>query len=479
MLSSASLLILAIFSVGYNHPDEHFQILEFAALKLHLTKPENLPWEFHNMMRPTLQPAIVVLVHKIFALFGCTSPFAITVFLRILTGALSFVSMRMIYRHYSKEFADPLLQKYFLFLSFLLWFALYNNVRYCSETWSALFFIIGFSYLYCLSRKPLKADFLITGLLLGLSFVFRYQAGFFIAGFLAWFAIVRKERLIHLVYMMSGILLIIMAGIITDRWFYGEWVLTTWNYFQQNIVADKLSGFGILPWYFYFVDIFGRAMPPFSLVFMLSFLLFFIFRPKDLLTWTLLPFILIHFAIGHKESRFFFPLIGFIPVILIKSIELVRDKWYPALFGNKLFRFFVKFFAISNMLLIVITFFNPADSLVRLYQVIYTKYNYPVTLYYLAEDPYHRALKVYYYKRDNLLLKKASSAVQLNADSITKFLVASKTGNKTLDSIHNKRLIWSSHPEWIKLFDFYNWVERTPFWNVYEVDRLKNSGSKD
>ena len=479
LLSSAALLILAVFSIGYGHPDEHFQILEFAALKLHLTKPENLPWEYHNMMRPAFQPAMVVLVHKFFALFGCTSPFAITMFLRIMTAALSFISMRMIYRHYSKEINDDILKKYFLFLSFLLWFALYNNVRFCSETWSGLLFIIGFSYLYRLPRVPVKADFLISGLLLGLSFIFRYQAGFLIAGFLAWYAFLRKEPLIHLACMISGILLIIIAGIITDRWFYGEWVLTTWNYFYQNIVAGKMSGFGVAPWYFYFTDVFSRAMPPFSLLFILSFLLFFTLRPKDILTWTIVPFILVHFAIGHKESRFFYPLIGFIPLIVIKSLELVKNKWWRNIFENKLFLACVKLFAISNIALILITFFNPADSQVGMYREIYNKYDYPVTLYYFNDDPYHKALDIHYYKRENLTLKKADSADQLNALANTRFLVAGKSNDTAMIKIKGKRLIWSSFPEWIRMLNFNNWVERTTLWNVYEVDRLEGAVSGD
>ena len=136
LLSSACLLILAVFSVGYYHPDEHFQILEFAGLKLNLTRPEYLPWEYHFMMRPAIQPAIVVMIHKLFGLFGSSNPFVITVFLRIMSGALSFAAMWMIYRRYAADIMEAALQKWFLLLSFLLWFALYNGVRFSSETWS-------------------------------------------------------------------------------------------------------------------------------------------------------------------------------------------------------------------------------------------------------------------------------------------------------------------------------------------------------
>ena len=407
LLSSACLLILAVFSVGYYHPDEHFQILEFAGLKLNLTRPEYLPWEYHFMMRPAIQPAIVVMIHKLFGLFGSSNPFAITVFLRIMSGALSFAAMWMIYRRYTADIRETALQKWFLLLSFLLWFSLYNGVRFSSETWSGAIFITGFSYLFCLSRKPRAADYLFTGFLLGLSFIFRYQAVLLIAGFVAWFFIIRRERMVNMAWMIAGMVPAVAAGILADRWFYGEWVLTLWNYFQQNILEDKISGFGVTPWYFYFQDIFIRAVPPFSLVFILSFLLLFIYRPKDILTWTLLPFILSHFLLGHKETRFFYPLIGFIPVVVIKAAEIVKEKWRFATWENRACRILAKAFWAVNIFLILFTFFNPADSQVKIYSKIYHTYHQPITLYYFDEDPYARALDINYYRRSNLTIKKS------------------------------------------------------------------------
>ena len=61
LLSILTLIITAFFSSGYYHFDEHFQILEFAGLKLKMTLATNLPWEYTYQMRPAIQPAIVVL----------------------------------------------------------------------------------------------------------------------------------------------------------------------------------------------------------------------------------------------------------------------------------------------------------------------------------------------------------------------------------------------------------------------------------
>lgn len=469
LFSATALLILAYFSVGYYHPDEHFQILEFAAWKLHLTSPDELPWEFHFQMRPSIQPAMVVAIHNIFSLFGCSNPFSIAFFLRILSAAISFTAMWMIYQRYAEEIRGKIFQKWFLFLSFLLWFALYNNIRFTSETWSGSIFIVGFSYLFLKKRKLNRCDYFITGILTGLSFVFRFQAGLLIAGFFFWLVFIKKDESRLIAFMTFGIIVSFLTGVIIDRWFYGEWTITAWNYFQQNIIADKISGFGIQPWWFYFEDIFIRAVPPFSLIFIISFLLILLFLRKDVLTWTLLPFVLFHFLIGHKETRFFYPLIGFLPILLIKACEFLHDHLKGNLSANKYFMGFAKIFGYSNVLMIFIVFFNPADSQVNLYKKIYNQYPGPITLYYINENPFERAKEINYYKRGSLIIRKAESPGKPESVPGKKYLIAIRSKDPEIALFDKNKLVYSSYPEWIKRFNFNHWLDRTKFWYLFEV----------
>jgi phosphatidylinositol glycan class B len=488
LFSAFSLLVLAWFSVGYYHPDEHFQILEFARWKLDPSRPEPLPWEFHQQMRPAIQPALVVIVHKIFNLFGCSDPFLVTFFLRIMSASLTFVAMWLIYQRYKMEVSNKILRWWFLLLSFLLWFALYNAVRFSSETWSGAIFIIGFSYLFILKRTPGNIDFLITGILLGLSFLFRYQTGFLIAGYFMWFMVygvilrintalfppdkpAEKLKKAHLLWMALGILGSVVAGVLIDRWFYGKWVLTAWNYFEQNLLADKISGFGIQPWWFYFEDITVRLIPPFSLLFIFCALIVFIFLRKNLLTWTLLPFILFHCFVGHKETRFLYPLIGFLPILVVKGIEVIIEKWNDKILVNKFVRFFIATFWVVNFSLLFIVFFIPADSQVNIYQKIYRQYQEPATLYYLSNNPFHRALDISYYKRSNLTIKQLHSTAGLDSIVEKHALLAIKSSDPDFGKLKTGRLIYSTFPEWMKILDINNWQARTQMWYVYEISK--------
>ncbi len=119
----ALIFIAAYCSVGYHQADEHFQILEYAALKLHLTQPSLLPWEYQFQMRPALQPAIVVCIYNVVEFLFGSNPFLVNFLLRLLSGILSFSGLFLLYKIHKNEFSNQkILAKYFLLSSFFCGF---------------------------------------------------------------------------------------------------------------------------------------------------------------------------------------------------------------------------------------------------------------------------------------------------------------------------------------------------------------------
>jgi phosphatidylinositol glycan class B len=468
LISIVFLVLASIFSVGYHQFDEHFQILEFAGLKLGLTIPENLPWEYHEQIRSSMQPTIAVFIYRILDLIGMGNPFTVALILRLISAALSFISMLLIYKVYRNKINDIILQKWFLILSFLLWFAIYNDVRFSSENWAGTFFIIGFA-LFLSKKKESAFYYLGIGSLLGFSFLFRFQAGFLIAGFLMWIIFINKEKLLNIAYLISGIALVVLLGLITDKWYYGEWTFTAWNYLDQNILQNKVSSFGIEPWWYYLETFFIQGIPPFSLLFILAIVLLIIFKRKSPITWAIFPFLLVHFMIGHKEMRFLSPIIGLLPIIAIQAIELTKAKFAENLLSNRPFLIFMKGFFIVNFLLLLFITFQPADSQVNLYQVIYNRYKTPTTLYYINKNPYHRVLNIHFYKRKNLEIKQISSIDEINSRTDKTNLIVFTNQNSPSGFDKNSKLVYSSFPSWIIKFNFNNWVDRTNIWNVYQL----------
>lgn len=425
-------------------------------------------------MRPAIQPLIVYLIYKALSFVGTTDPFIITFITRLLAAIVSYVSILMILKAYMRTLSDKKLQYAFMLLSFMLWFSVYNSVRFSSETMSGRIFLIGLACLL-LKQVPGTRDFFLTGILLGLSFVIRYQVAFMILGFGLWLLIINKAGARNFLIFILGICLMIAIGVLSDRWYYGEWVNTAWNYFRYNLLLGKASGFGTSPWYFYFEHTFLNTIPPFSLVYILACLIYSFYFPKDCITWTIVPFILVHFIIPHKELRFMFPFIGLLPVMIIRSGEILLKKRDPDFLNRKYFRILIKTFWYTNLVMMLILVFRPADQEISLYKKIYYTYKTPVKLYYTDENPFRRAsVDLNFYKRNNLSFIKIDSPEELEADPDTiSLLVTCKPGIPTFDRF-NPVLIYSSIPAWLKHFNINHWVERTSFYYVYELRSYNN-----
>jgi phosphatidylinositol glycan class B len=463
--NSIVLFITAVFSSGFHQIDEHVQILEFAGLKLNMTVADHLPWEYHYRIRSGFQPALVVLIFRLFNMAGINNPFTITIFLRLLSASIGFTAMFLIYKTYEKIIWNDTLKRWFLLLSFFLWFAIYVNVRFSSEGWSGSLFIIAFS-LFLLRPFPGMFILLLCGFIFGLSFLCRYQAGLLFFGLILWNLFIKKEKL-NSILLFSGMGIAVLSGFCIDRWYYGEWTFTLWNYFDQNMLQNKISGFGVNPWWFYFTEVFIQAIPPFSLVYIMSFLLFFVFKKRDILTWILFPFLVFHFCIGHKEVRFLFPLIGFLPVLIIKSIETVQEKWTIFLPDNRYARTFAKFFFIVNLLFLILIAFKPASNQIDLFNEMYTAYQEPAILYYIGDNPYRT---VDFYKRPDLELKEVKSAKEIHKKTGKKQLFLTSNKNSAKDIQSPLKIVYTSFPDWLLSFNFNNWLERSNYWIVYELN---------
>jgi phosphatidylinositol glycan class B len=235
-------LSAALLSVGYYAADEHFQILEFAGLKLGINQPEDLPWEYPTRMRPALQPAMAYAAIKALSAVGIRNPFDQVTFLRLVSALASLLGIFLLIRAFIPEFTSERLKRWLVYLSLLLWFMPFQHVRFCSETWSGLAFFMGLALLWPAVRdrdqNAVTPD-LAIGLLFGASFLFRYQAGIWVAALFLWLLIRRHNQAPRLIRLATGSLLAIGVGVLIDRWFYGAWTLTAWNYLKLNLISPS------------------------------------------------------------------------------------------------------------------------------------------------------------------------------------------------------------------------------------------------
>lgn len=462
-------MITAIFSVGNHHPDEHFQILEFAGYKLGLANDVDLAWEFHFRMRPTIQPAMVVVVYRFFALFGLTDTFFIAMVMRLLSAALSFYSIWLVVNLYMDRFKTKRMQTWFVALSFLIWIALYNNVRFSSENWSANLFMIGF-VLLMKRPNPKLGKYILAGVLFGLSFVIRYQMAFMVLGFGVWLWLQRKDPFGKLLVMTAAFLSMFGLGIVIDRWFYGEWVITTWNYLEKNIIEGRASGFGESPWYYYITQTIMDAVPPFSLMYVVPFLWLMYKRPKSVITWTIIPFLAIHFLISHKETRFMFSLLGFMPVVIMFFLEWVFERYGDDLLErNKWALWYKKLFWFVNSVLVVVVMFRPANN--ESWQLFATYHHIkgPAIIYYGATSPLGDELEWKFFNKSGIELVPYELVDTILPEPNRQVFL----GTYDLEMVKKYKdkgsFIYRSYPEFLRNFNINGWIERTAWYYIIEL----------
>lgn len=302
----ALLTLQAWSSDGYFFPDEWFQVVELASYKLGLTPASDLAWEFQARMRPFLQPAACAGVIAGLRAMGVEDPRVALFAIRLSGALLGAAAILLLWRALAPRLPDQRRRTWLLAAMLFTWYLPYFLVRTSSENVSGSLLAIGVAAWLLLDRRPLVGA-LASGLALGLAFDVRFQVAFAALGIGAWLLLVRRAGVSVAATFAAGFLAAVAFGLAVDRWGYGEWVLTPWNYLRANVIEGRADDFGRKPATFYVTALAG-AHPPLSALLLVSVALFWWWRRQDLLTWATLPFFLGHTLVGHKELRFLVPL---------------------------------------------------------------------------------------------------------------------------------------------------------------------------
>jgi len=344
-------LVALFYSVGHLQSDEHFQILEFLGFKLGLTPEEDLAWEYPATMRPWIQPFIYYWVVIPLKAAGLNSPFFWTLVFRLISVAIGVISsLYLIAAINQSQFKHRWQQNWHCYLVLFLWFTPFIHARLSSEGVGSSVFVLGFALLL------LKRNYILVGIVFGVAFLLRYHIGLMIASLYLWLIFVQKERVSKVGLLVVGTLVAVGFGVIVDYWGYGQWVFTPWEYVYQNLIQDKASSFGVSPWWAYFKDVVLIAIPPYSVIIIFSFLYLWVKKPLSLFSWLTLPFFLVHCLIAHKEWRFLFPLVPFIPFAVISTIGSMKKGVQIKLLALKKSQWgslFWKLFLMGNFALLV------------------------------------------------------------------------------------------------------------------------------
>lgn len=469
-------ILTAIFSAGYFHPDEHFQLLEFANYKLGTSPISDLPWEFQAQIRPSLQATIAYVSIAFLKFIGLENPFHQAMLLRIVSAILAW----LVYKNLINTLAPKNKEKHKLILLgiSLLWFVPLLSVRFSSENYSSLSFLAAIIFLsqsFSKSKQE-NVQLLLAGILLGFSFYFRFQIAFAILGLGLWILFIKKLSIQKWTPLILGGLSAIGLNLVIDFWFYGNFVFTPWNYFEANIIEDVAASFGTSPWHAYITMFVGKAIPPLSILLLVFFVWGVREKSKNMLLWCVVPFFLGHFWVGHKELRFLFPM-------LIPFVYMCYDGYILLLQRTRNWRYksfdwlMIICIAVNLMILSVVTF-SPARPSIKAYEFLYDyTQEKEVTILSKENSLYELAnLEANFYKAPNLkniiIPENENELDYLLAHPTEKFLTLQKNINQPIQlKGYEQEIVYCSVPQWVFQFNYNNWLSRSNVWQVIELTK--------
>jgi phosphatidylinositol glycan class B len=483
VVGAALCLIAAWCTIGYHHPDEHFQIWEFANYKLGRIPASELPWEFAEQMRPGLQPFIAYSIALFSMSIGWEDPF-VQVFLARLLCA---VAALWVYWAWTKWLVRDLASEHSLrwmrFGLLFFWLMPYLNVRFSSENTSAITFFGGLLLLMQANegKSGQRAKWALSGVLLALSFFFRYQIAFAGLGLCAWLLLQARLGVSAWAYLIAGALAGFALGFWADHWLYGEWVLAPYHYFTSNIMEGKAAEFGVSPFWWYITEMPIALVPPLSLLLVALFAMGLWSKPKHVLAWCVVPFIIAHSAVGHKEVRFLFPMALPFFFFAVAGWEYFSERYETRRWMVGLFRLGVAL----NLLLLLPRQLVPAKEMAAYNRFLWQwEESHPnSSVYFVKKEPDEDdPLNMPFYKNpDQEQLSWYTDPVYRNDTTSLKegdlmLFTEVRSPLPATPPGYDLERVFAYYPDWVLHFDFNEWQSRTRIWAIYRLTKRGADG---
>jgi phosphatidylinositol glycan class B len=462
-------LLAGVFTWGYYDFDEHFQILEFMNQRLLGGDGRSLAWEFHAQMRPWLQPFFYEVFARILIFFGDRDPGHWVLVFRVVSSLLGWLSLVALSFCSLQFFESTFWKKNAVRFLCLFWYRPFLHARTSSENFAGTFFWLGFSGLIWAGvarTRLLPLIYIFSGILLGLSFEFRYQMIIAIAGLFCWVAW-ENSKYPHrvkltlnrmILWSFTGLGLALALGTFLDFWGYSKVVFAPFNYFYQNIILKRAAEVSIDPAIYYFSDL-AHFTFPLGFLTIIGVLASCILVPAHPLNWVVIPYFLVHTAIAHKEQRFLYPVWPVFPILFALSLESFQ-KSRPQLwrrYVHVLRRVGIGMGILSLILMLYLSL-KPITARPGFYLAVFRHQPEIKTLYFLGENPYEYGggLAFNFYKKPELKLIPVRVASDLPANVEFWLFHDQFEPPREVIGTHSCALEFTVFPSWLKAFTIFS-----------------------
>jgi hypothetical protein len=276
------------------------------------------------------------------------------------------------------------------------------------------------------------------------------------------------------------------AGCLADWWGYGHVTFPAYWYVYQNFVVGRADDSGTSPFFAYlFLPVTsGGTVAPLLFTIVVATLTAWVRQPLSVIAWTTAPYVVILSMVGHKETRFLFPLIPFVPFFVVEAVAFATGSK-----SDDRLTAFLRWLATGNRLKIAYAFnaigllgvlFLPQWGRAPIYQHIEDEAfaaNRPldvVVVRALHTTPYiYTGLHTGFIEPKNLRWSMDPTEGNLEARrsrggrflALIDIPVGSPEPAAWIRT--NCALISSTYPLWLEPYNYFGWQQRSYWWDLY------------
>lgn len=304
-------LLAVVFARGWGMIDDHFLAIESAQSWVDgydynswlPGSPGNSGPTGHNFFYPGLH----FLLFSFFKIIHLNDPQLKMFLVRLINASWSLITIYFSYK-ITERLSDKRSARMVGLLLALLWFMPWISVRDLVEMSCLPVLVLAVWFIVSRGDHPGQTSaYFLAGLFLGLAFDLRPQTLFFSFGLILAVLIERKWKETITLVLGALIPVVLIQGTV-DYFIWGKPFVEVVAYVKGNI--QSAQDYITLPWYNYFLVLFGILVPP------VSFMLFFGFlrtwKKYLLIFFPVAVFFIFHSYFPNKQERFILPILPFI-----------------------------------------------------------------------------------------------------------------------------------------------------------------------
>lgn len=345
-------LLAAIFARGWGMIDDHFLVIESAQSWVDGSdynswlpgSPGNSGPTGHNFFYPGLH----FILFSFFKIIHLNDPQMKMFLVRLINGSWSLITIYFGYK-ITERLSDKRSARIVGLLLAILWFMPWVSVRDLVEVSCLPLLILAVWFIVSRGDQSGQTSaYFLAGLFLGLAFDLRPQTIFFSFGLILAVLIERRWKEAFTLIIGAFIPVLLIQGLV-DYFIWGRPFVEVAAYVKGNIKSAQ--DYITLPWYNYFLVVFGMLIPPVSL--MLSFGFVRSWRRYFLIFIPVVIFFIFHSWFPNKQERFILPILPFIIITGVIGWNEFIDRSGFWMRNKKLLRGSWIFFWILNIALLI------------------------------------------------------------------------------------------------------------------------------